>query len=115
MRNASPLANNVWAFIFRLSLSIIVVVTIIGVLYIFVPEYRRMSALQEKKEALRAKNAALETRLHDYQNRQNLFHTEPRFVERLVRDQFGMARENETIYKVIHDTPQAGPAAPANR
>ena len=103
--------NNIWTFIFRLSVGVVAVVTAIGVLYIFVPEYSRMAELQQKKEELLAKNQASEAQIHDFQNRQNLFHTDPRFVERLVREQFGMVRENETIYKVIHDTPPPVPGA----
>ena len=30
--------NNIWTFIFRLSVSVVIVVTAIGVLYTFVPE-----------------------------------------------------------------------------
>jgi cell division protein FtsB len=107
--------NNIWTFIFRLSVTVVGIVTAIGVLYIFVPEYTRMSGLQQKKEDLLAKNNGLETQIHDYQNRQTLFQSDPRFVERLVREQFGMVREHETIYKVIHDAPPPASASAFKR
>jgi cell division protein FtsB len=107
--------NNIWTFIFRASVGVVIIVTAIGVLYIFVPEYTRMSALQQKKEELLAKNHGIEAHIHDFQNRQNLFQTDPRFVERLVREQFGMVRENETIYKVIHDNAAAAVAGNVRR
>ncbi len=107
--------NTFWTLLFKISLFVVIAVSVIGVLYIFIPEYTRMSDLRQKKEELLAKNTDIETRIHDYQNRQTQFHTDPRFVERLVREQFGMVRESETIYKVIHDAPQVGPVAPAGK
>jgi cell division protein FtsB len=102
--------NNIWNYIFKVSLGVVIVVSAIGLLSIFIPEYSRMTELQRKKGDLQAKNTGLESRIHDYQTRQNRFRTDPRFVERLVREQFGMVRENELIYKVIHDTPEAAPS-----
>ena len=106
--------KNLWSIVFHISLGVVIVVSAIGVLYIFVPEYSRMTELQRKKEVLQAKNAGIESRIHDFQTRQNRFRSDPRFVERLVREQFGMVRENELIYKVIHDSPEIGPVAPVN-
>jgi cell division protein FtsB len=107
--------NNIYVFIFRISVAVVILVTVIGVLYIYIPEYSEMTSLQQKKEVLLAKNQALETQIHDYQNRQILFQTDPRFVERLVREQFGMVRDHETIYKVIHDSPPAATVTPLKR
>jgi cell division protein FtsB len=104
--------NNFWAILFKISLGVVILVSVIGVLYIFIPEYARMTELRQKKEELLLKNTDIENRIHDYQNRQIQFQTDPRFVERLVREQFGMVRESETIYKVIHDAPKVGPVAP---
>jgi cell division protein FtsB len=85
-----------------------------GVVYIYIPEYSRLSTLLAKKEELLARNQGYEAQIHDYQNRQNRFLTDPRFVERLVREEFGMVRTHETIYKVIHDaTPAPAVGAPA--
>jgi cell division protein FtsB len=106
--------NNIWSTIFKVSIAVVIIVTVIGVLYIYVPEYTRMSSLQQKKDDLLAKNQTLESQIHTYQNKQNLFQNEPNFVERLVREQFGMVKEHETIYKVIHDSPPApGPSVQA--
>ena len=107
--------NNIWSFVFKLSLGVVIVVSLVGVLYIFIPEYSRLSTLQQRKEELSAKNTGIETQIHDYQNRQGQFNSDPRFVERLVREQFGMVRESETIYKVIHDAPQPAPGAKAEK
>ncbi len=107
----APAVRNIWSYVFTVSLVVVIVVSAIGLLYIFIPEYTRMNELQRKKEDLQAKNAGLEMRIHDYQTRQARFRSDPRFVERLVREQFGMVRENELIYKVIHDTPEAAPVA----
>lgn len=105
--------KNIYTVIFNVSLAIVIGVSIIGVFYIFVPEYAQLTDLQRKKEALQARNSALESRIHEFQTRQIRFRSDPRFVERLVREQFGMVRENELIYKVIHDTAEPAPTPPS--
>ncbi len=98
---------NGWTLLFRLSLAVVIGALLFGLYSLFAPHYARLTDLQEKKHSLMAQNTELVARIHDYEQRQRRFQTDPRFVERLIREQFGMARETETIYKIIRDAPPA--------
>jgi|GEM_PF-822572 len=98
---------NGWTLLFRFSLAVLIGAVLFALYSLFAPSYHRLRELQVKKEFLEAQNAEIVAKLHDYEQRQHRFQTDPRFVERLIREQFGMARETETIYKIIRDAPPA--------
>lgn len=54
---------------------------------------QRKSELQEKKEKLKAETAVLKEKIQDLK-------TDPFLLERIAREEYGMKKEGETVYKI---------------
>lgn len=54
---------------------------------------QRKRELQEKKEKLKAETAVLKEKIQDLK-------TDPFLLERIAREEYGMKKEGETVYKI---------------
>lgn len=54
---------------------------------------QRKSELKAKKEQLKAETAALKEKIEDLK-------TDPFLLERIAREEYGMKKEGETVYKI---------------
>lgn len=54
---------------------------------------QRKTDLKEKKEKLKAETKVLKSKIKDLQN-------DPFLLERIAREEYGMKKEGETIYKI---------------
>ncbi|MCS6771990.1 MAG: septum formation initiator family protein [Kiritimatiellae bacterium] len=94
---------NIWVFIYRASWVAIVVLTIVLVVALFAPKFREMRALQDREEQLREEVRLEQEMLRYLQQKQERLRTDPRFVEKIAREELGLAKPGETIFKFIDE------------
>jgi cell division protein FtsB len=97
---------NVWVLIYRIGWIALAVLVIIGVSSMFWPQIRRQQELQ-KKEAMLEEDIRLEEELFKHlKDQQERLRSDPRFVEKIAREELGYAKPDETIFKFVDDEPQ---------
>jgi cell division protein FtsB len=67
----------------------------------FFPQYRRYIKLQEQVDAIDAEYALEEERLKRLKQNQDEMRDNPEFVERVAREELGLAKPGETIIKFV--------------
>jgi cell division protein FtsB len=67
---------------------------------IFFPDYTRMKLLEEENEELSRQVATLKQDIATLGHDLEQFKTDPFYVEKVAREEFGIARENEVIVHV---------------
>ena len=99
---------NIWDAIIKFSWAALIVLSVVGVVLIFTPKCRTLRELQRKKQALEEGNRRTEAVILDLKTRQELFLSDPAFVERTARET-GMVKSNEAIVKIVREQPAAEP------
>jgi cell division protein FtsB len=104
---------SIWVFIYRFSWSLLAVMGLVAVIGSFYPPTRQFYDLRRKKVRIEEEIRAQEEVLRDLQRKQELLLRDPRFVERIAREDLGLARPGETVFKFQDEEPtNARPAAP---
>lgn len=92
-----------WAIIQKIAGVIIGVLIVIIILYAFVPkiqEYRDLQKVELKKSAdVRSDQEILD----QLKLQQEKLRTDPHYVERVAREEIGMAKPGELIFKFVDD------------
>lgn len=87
------------------------VVVILAGIISSLPLWREKAAQQKQYLMLQEEFRQEQSRTKELVDRINAVRTDPKTVERLAREKFGLARPGETIFKFRGDLP--APAAPA--
>ena len=88
-----------WSVIRRFTWIVTAVLMVIGLVTLFLPKCRSFQDLQSRRLALTEDNDKLRGQIHELEQNQQRFKTDPEFVERLAREQ-GRVKPGETLYKV---------------
>lgn len=72
---------------------------------VFRPVLREEDELRAKKAELEARVANLEAQVRTLRENQERLQSDPRFVEKIAREDLGYAKEGETIFKFVESTP----------
>ncbi len=96
---------NIWVLTIRLSwvaLSLIGLAALGGVFYPKIRQYRDL----ERQEQRMREEVRLEEEMARYlKGRQERLKADPRFVEKIAREELGLAKPGETVFKFLDDTP----------
>ena len=94
---------NVWKFIHRICLILIVALVVAIVLRLFVP-------LLEKQKEMRAREAALRQdiqkdaeQLRMLKLKQEKLQEDPRYIEKIAREDLGYAKPGETVFRFVDE------------
>ena len=94
---------NVWKFIHRICLILIVALVVAIVLRLFVP-------LLEKQKEMRAREAALRQdiqkdaeQLRMLKLQQEKLQEDPRYIEKIAREDLGYAKPGETVFRFVDE------------
>ena len=103
---------NIWIVIFRIAwiVSILVLIGVLGAL--FSPPVRQFKELEKKQARLEQDIRFQEERIRHIKDKQDRLLNDPRFVEKIAREELGMAKPGETVYKRADDEADAGAPAP---
>jgi cell division protein FtsB len=101
----------IWTFIQKIAWAIIAALAVILVLWAFVPKIKQYHDLQ-KIEAEKAEGVRIEQEAYDQLRlQQERLRTDPRFVERIAREEIGLAKPGELVFKFVDDEPATNAAA----
>ncbi len=98
---------NIWKLIYRISLVIIGVVVLLGVGYAYWKPMKEHQALNARKEQIEQATHKQQEKLDDLKQKQERLQTDPRFVEKMAREDLGLAKPGETIFKFEGDSSNA--------
>ena len=97
---------NVWKFSAGLSLILVVALAVLLAWgQLFRPILEEGKGLEAKKAELEGRVAELEAQVKDLREKQERLESDPRFVEKIAREDLGFAKEGETVFKFVEDTP----------
>ena len=92
-----------WALIQKIAWVTIAVLAVIIILIAFVPKIKQYHDLQ-KVEVQKSSDVRLEQeRLDQLKQQQDKLRTDPHYVERVAREEIGMAKPGEIIFKFVDD------------
>ena len=78
-------------------------VVVIAVIAMFVPQIRQYNELHRRETALQDEIRLEEEILKHLQKQQKLLSEDPRFVEKIAREELGYAKPGETVFRFTDD------------
>ena len=97
---------NIWVTLYRMGWTALGILFVVGVAALFLPPLRQYQDLRQKKVALQEDVLQEEDMLNHLRKQQERLRTDPRFVEKIAREEWGYAKTNETVFKFVDDEPQ---------
>ena len=92
-----------WTFIYRFSWIVLAVLGIVLGASMFLPEIQKYKELQRRKLALEENIRLEEELLKHLKYKQKRLEKDPRFAERVAREELGYAKPGETVFKFVDD------------
>lgn len=94
---------SIWVIVHRVSAALIVGVVLVWAGSIFYPKFKMASELADKQTQLEQKISADEEILKHLRDKQQRLLNDPRFVEKIAREELGLAKPGEVVYKFEDD------------
>lgn len=94
---------NVWKFIQRLCLIAIVALVVGIVLRLFLPMLDRQEELRAREAALRQDIQKEAEQLRMLKLKQQKLQEDPRFIEKIAREDLGYAKPGETVFRFVDE------------
>ena len=103
---------NHWVMIYRIGWITLAVLVVIAVTAMFEPKFKQYRELRRKEAALQDEIRLEEEMVKHLKNQQERLRSDPRFVEKLAREELGYAKPGETVFRFTDDeAPQSnGPS-----
>jgi cell division protein FtsB len=101
---------NIWVLIYRIGWISLAILFIVAVTSMFVPQIRQYHELRKRETALKEEIQLEEEMLRHLKLQQERLRTDPRFVEKIAREEFGLAKPGETVFKFVDEEPQTKPS-----
>lgn len=92
---------NLWLTIYRLACAAFAIILVILIVALFLPKVRQAQERQRKAAILEEENRAKEEMTKQLRQQQERFVSDPKYVERVAREELGKARTSETIFRFI--------------
>jgi cell division protein FtsB len=89
--------------IYRIGWITLAVLVVIAVTAMFVPQFKQYHELRRKEAALQDEIRLEEEMVKHLKNQQERLRSDPRFVEKLAREELGYAKPGETVFRFIDD------------
>ena len=93
-------------FIYKTAWTILAILILFGIGYAFYPPIRHFHELQVKETRLQEQIRTEEETLRHIQQKEERLLNDPRFVEKIAREELGLAKPGETVFKFV-DSPAA--------
>ena len=94
---------NFWVLIYRVGWITLAVLVVVAVIAMFVPQVRHHNELRRHEAALQDEIRLEEEILKHLQKQQKLLSEDPRFVEKIAREELGYAKPGETVFRFTDD------------
>lgn len=96
---------NIWTLMIRLSWTALIIIGLVGLGGVFYPKIRQYRDIQQREGQLREEVRLEEEMLRYLKTKQERLHNDPRFVEKIAREELGLAKPGETVFKFLDDPP----------
>lgn len=96
---------NFWTTLSRISQGILAVLLFALLWHYFYPKYTIYRDLQQREAQLREDVRLEEEMLQILKTKQERLRNDPRFVEKIAREELGLAKPGETVFKFVDDAP----------
>ncbi|HPG00073.1 MAG TPA: septum formation initiator family protein [Kiritimatiellia bacterium] len=106
---------NFWVLIYRIGWFALAVLIVVALASLFVPQIKQYQEYHRKQTTLEADIALEKQMLKHLQEQQQRLKSDPRFVEKIAREEFGYAKPGETIFKFVEEEPQTRTPATGSR
>lgn len=93
-----------WNTLYKSALVILAVLSLVGVAIAYRKPLAERQNLLDRKNDIGEAVRQQQDKLDDLKQRQERLQTDPRFVEKLAREEFGYAKPGEVIFKVEGST-----------
>jgi len=103
---------NLWVFIYRFARWLFGLFLVVGVVYVFYPPVRRFHELQKREDKLEEEVRFNDEMLQHLKSKQEKLMNDPRFVEKIAREELGYAKPGETVFKFVDEDQTNAPGAP---
>lgn len=101
-----------WVGLYRAAWIALGVLFVVGAVAAFAPPIRQYRELRRMEADLQEEIRLKEELLHHLKQQQERLQSDPEFVEKIAREELGLARPGETVYKFADDEPQTAPPSP---
>jgi len=88
-----------WLVVYRVFSVAFIVILIIGIANFFLPKIRQNREKQRKAAVLEEENRIKEDMVKQLREKQERFLSDPKYIERIAREELGKARPGETIFR----------------
>jgi cell division protein FtsB len=96
---------NIWTLSYRIGLALIAILVVIGMVAVFSPQFGRYRELRRRESALQEEIRLEQEILRHLQEQQQRLLTDPRFVEKVAREELRYVKPGETVFKFVEDEP----------
>jgi len=93
----------IWVLIYRISAALVVAVALIWIGSLFYPQIKKSQDLSVRQLQLEEEIQRDEEILRHLRMKQQRLLNDPRFVEKIAREELGLAKPGETVFKFIDD------------
>ncbi len=97
---------NVYVLIYRVGWVALAILACVWIGSLFVPQVRQYREYQQKKAALQEDIRLEEQMLKHLKDQQEKLRSDPRFVEKIAREEIGYAKPGETVFKFVDEEPR---------
>lgn len=101
-----------WVGLYRVAWGTFVVLALIAIMAAFTPPIQEYRELRRREAEMQEEIRLKEEMLHHLKLQQERLETDPTFVEKIAREEFGLARPGEVVFKFTEDEPQTGTRSP---
>jgi cell division protein FtsB len=105
---------NIWVFLYRFAWSVLAVVVFAALVAAFYPKIRHFNELQDRHGEMEEEVRLKEELIKHLRDKQERLLNDPRFVEKIAREELGLARPGETVFK-FSDDPSTNPTPGGRR
>ena len=94
---------NFWKFIQRICLIVSVLLLVLIVLKLFLPLIERQKDLRAREDAVRVDIQREAEQLRMLKLNQEKLQEDPRFIEKIAREDLGYAKPGETVFRFVDE------------
>ena len=105
MKRKSGTGGGHWPKLYRVVGGVVSVLAVLGAISLFYPQYAGYAELQRREAALQEECRQAQEKLQGLKSDQDALLTDSAFVERVAREEFGLAKPGESVIKFIEDQP----------
>ena len=110
----SPFNMNIWVLIYRFAWTVLAALLVLTLIGAFYPRVRQYHELQQQQAKMEEDLRLEEELLKHLKTKQDRLLNDPRFVEKIAREDLGLTKPGETVFKFTDDEP-SGTTRATNR